>query len=105
MIETVAFTIICFILCNDCTTCVRLKKAGGGAILFIVSIFSYNTLQPLLPTQIDHLLHSTIWGFLFAYAVPNPSKKENKKDEDCKEEDCVEKKSEKDETPPISDLN
>jgi hypothetical protein len=102
MIETVAFTIICFILCKDCTTYARLKKAGGGAILFIVSIFAYNTLHPLLPTEIDHLLHSTIWGVLFAYAVPNITKKTDKKNENDDKNKKVDNDSQKE---PNSTLN
>jgi hypothetical protein len=105
MIEVIAYTVICFIICNNCTPCARWKKAGKGAILFVALFHSYNILHPLLPTEIDNLLHSTIWGVLFAYAVPNPSKKVDEKEEHCDKKDCVEKQSEKDETPPISNLN
>jgi hypothetical protein len=107
MIEAVAFASICFVLCNGCTPRDRLKKAGGGAILFLALFHAYNILQPLLPSEVDAILHSTIWGVLCAYAVPtaNPSKKEDEKNEDCDEKDDEEKKPEKDETPPISDLN
>jgi len=109
MVEVVAFAVICYFLCKDCSRAERWKKAGGGAIIFVVLFSAYNTLQPLLPTEIDHLLHSTIWGVLFAYAVPNSSKKMDEKDEDCDKKDdkkeSVEKTPQEDETPPISDLN
>jgi hypothetical protein len=86
MIEAVAYAIVCFVICKSCTPRDRLKKAGKGAILFVALFFAYNTLQPLLPEEIDHLLYTTIWGVLFAYAVPtdkeclNQPKNDNKKD-------------------------
>jgi hypothetical protein len=101
--EAIAFAIICYFLCKDCSRAERWKKAGGGAVLFIALFLSYNTLQPLLPTEIDTILHSTIWGVLCAYAVPNT--KTDKQNEDCNEKDGAEKKPQEDETPPISDLN
>jgi hypothetical protein len=84
MIEAVAFGVICFIICNGCTFYDRLKKGAWGAVLFVALFHSYTILQPLLPEEIDHLLHSTIWGVLFAYAVPNQTKStdENKEDSD-----------------------
>lgn len=112
MIEAIAYAVICFIICNNCTARERWKKAGGGATLFIALFYSYNTLQPLLPSEIDAILHSTIWGVLCAYAVPNSPKKVDEQSEDCDKKgedrdkkDGVEKKPEKDETPPNSDLN
>ena len=105
MIEAIAFASICFILCNGCTFRDRLKKAGGGAILFLALFHAYNILQPLLPSEVDAILHSAIWGVLCAYAVPNPSKKMDEKGENCDEKDDEEKKPQKDETPPTSDLN
>jgi hypothetical protein len=90
MIEAIAYAIVCFIICKTCSLCDRLKKACKGATLFIALSFSYNTLHPLLPQEIDHLLYTTIWGVLFAYAVPTeqqPKKKSDKEqgdDEDDK---------------------
>ena len=89
MIEAVAYAIVCFIICKTCTPRDRLIKAGKGAILFITLFFAYNTLQPLLPEEIDHLLHSTIWGVLFAYAVPNQTKRTDEDKEDCDENQKV----------------
>jgi len=97
MIEAIAYTVICFIICNNCNTRDRLKKAGKGAILFIALFFAYNTLQPLLPEEIDHLLHSTVWGVLFAYAVPNSTKGTDEKKEDRDEDQKVD--DEKQEAP------
>ncbi len=94
MIEAIAFAIICYVLCKDCAPYDRLKKAVGGAILFAVLFYAYNTLQPLLPTEIDHLLHSTIWGVLFAYAVPNHTKRKNEENETKEKEDGVDKETE-----------
>jgi hypothetical protein len=91
MIEAIAFAVICYFLCHNCSTHKRLKKAVGGAILFIILFFSYNTLQPLLPTEIDHLLHSSIWGVLFAYAVPNQTKSKNKQQETEEKKNDIEK--------------
>ena len=98
MIEAVAYAIVCFVICKACSFRDRLKKAGGGAILFIALFFAYNTLQPLLPAEIDHLLYTTIWGVLFAYAVPNDkacqiSHEQSKNDS---EKDNIEKKPEED---------
>jgi len=101
MIEAVAYAIVCFVVCKTCTPRDRLLKAGKGAILFIALFFAYNTLQPLLPVEIDHLLYSTLWGVLFAYAVPVNN--ENNKDDN--EKDGVEKKPEKDQDPPIFEFN
>jgi len=94
MIEAVAYAIVCFVICKSCTPRDRLMKACKGAILFIALFFAYNTLQPLLPAEIDHLLYTTIWGVLFAYAVPNDkachiSHKQSKNDS---EKDGVEEK-------------
>jgi len=96
MIEAVAYAIVCFVICKSCTPRDRLLKAGKGAILFIALFFAYETLQPLLPAEIDHLLYTTIWGVLFAYAVPNDkachiSHEQSKNDS---EKDGVEKKPE-----------
>jgi len=102
MVETVAYAIICFVICNDCTTRDRLKKASGGTILFLALFSAYNTLQPLLPSEIDHLLHSTIWGVLFAYAVPNSTQGTDKKQEDGDENKKVDDDEQKE---PNSDLN
>jgi len=102
MIEAIAYTVICFIICNNCNTCDRLKKAGGGAILFVALFQSYNILQPLLPTEIDHLLHSTVWGMLFAYAVPNSTKGTDKAEEDRNEDQKVD---DEEQEAPNSDLN
>ena len=102
MIEAVAYAIVCFIICKTCTPRDRLIKAGKGAILFIALFFAYNTLQPLLPEEIDHLLHSTIWGVLFAYAVPNSTKGTDKAEENRNEDQKVD--DEKQEAP-NSDLN
>jgi hypothetical protein len=71
MIEAVAFGVICFIICNTCSLSDRLKKGAGGTLLFFALFQAYNTLQPLLPSEVDAILHSTIWGVLCAYAVPN----------------------------------
>jgi hypothetical protein len=85
MMEAIAFGAICFILApKGSPLAQRLKKGAGGAILFVALFQSYSVLQPLLPSEIDHLLHSTIWGVLFAYAVPNPqnrTKVENKEEQ------------------------
>jgi len=89
MIEAIAFATVCFIICKDCTFCDRLKKGAGGAILFVALFQSYNILQPLLPTEIDHLLHSTVWGVLFAYAVPNSTKGTDKAEKDHNEDQKV----------------
>jgi len=93
MIEAVAFATICVLLCKDCALCDRLKKGAWGAILFLALFQSYTILQPLLPTEIDPLLHSTVWGVLFAYAVPNSTKgtdeKKEDRDEDQKVDDCA----------------
>ena len=89
MIEAIAYITICFFICNACTFWNRLKKAGGGAIVFIALFQSYNILHPLLPTEIDSLLHSTIWGVLFAYAVPNQPKSTDKKKEDRDEDEKI----------------
>jgi hypothetical protein len=107
MIETVAYAIVCFIICKTCTLRDRLIKAGKGAILFIALFFAYNTLHPLLPEEIDHLLYTTIWGVLFAYAVPTDKacQLDNKKDKDHNEKDGVEKETKKNEDPPISEFN
>ncbi len=71
MMETIAYAILCFILTPKGSPALsRLKKGAGGAVLFIALFKSYAILQPLLPPEIDHLLHSTVWGVLFAYAVP-----------------------------------
>jgi hypothetical protein len=93
--EATAYAILCFILAPKGSPIpFRLKKGAGGAILFVALFLSYTILQPLLPTEIDHLLHSTIWGVLFAYAVPtehHPKKKSNKEqgdDEDDKKHTC-----------------
>jgi hypothetical protein len=102
MIEVIAYTIICFIICNHCTSYDRWKKAGGGTILFVALFQSYNILQPLLPTEIDHLLHSTIWGVLFAYAVPNQTKGTDKKNENHDEDKKVDDDSQEE---PNSTLN
>jgi len=90
--EAIAYAILCFILApKGSPISYRLKRKAGGAILFIALFQSYAILQPLLPTEIDNLLHSTIWGVLFAYAVPtehHPKKKCDKEqgdDEDDKE--------------------
>jgi hypothetical protein len=92
MMEAIAFGVLCFILAIGSPVPYRLKKGAGGAILFLTLFQSYAVLQPLLPTDIDHLLHSTIWGVLFAYAVPSqhhPKKESDKEqgdDEDDEEE-------------------
>jgi hypothetical protein len=97
MIEAVAYAIVCFIICKTCSFRDRLLKAGKGAVLFIALFFAYNTLQPLLPEEIDHLLYTTIWGVLFAYAVPTDkaSQVENEKSKDDNEKDDVEKEPQK----------
>ena len=82
MIETIAYATVCFVICKTCTPRDRLIKAGKGAILFIALFFAYNTLQPLLPAEIDHLLYTTIWGVLVAYAVPNDAQRTNKNEKD-----------------------
>jgi hypothetical protein len=110
MIEAIAYGVICFFICNTCFLSERLKKGACGTLLFFALSQAYNTLQPLLPPQVDAVLHSTIWGVLCAYAVPSSpackvSQKTDEKDENYKEKDGVEKQPEKDETPPISDLN
>jgi len=107
MIEAVAYAIVCFVVCKTCTPRDRLLKAGKGAILFIALFFAYNTLQPLLPVEIDHLLYSTLWGVLFAYAVPSnkASEMNNEKNKDNNEKDGVEKKPEEDQDPPIFEFN
>jgi hypothetical protein len=69
--EAIAFAIICFILAPKGSLCHRLKKGAGGAILYIALFQSYHILHPLLPTELGYVLHSTIWGALFAYATPN----------------------------------
>jgi len=89
MIEAVAFATICVLLCKDCVLCERLKKGAWGAVLFIALHHSYAVLQPLLPTEIDYLLHSTVWGVLFAYAVPNTTKGIDEKKEDRDEDQKV----------------
>jgi hypothetical protein len=98
MIEAIAYAIVCFIICKSCSPRDRLKKAGKGAILFIALFFAYDTLQPLLPEEIDHLLYSTIWGVLFAYAVPTEKERreDNKERKDDNEQDGVEKKPQED---------
>jgi len=95
MIEAVAFAIICFTIYNGCTVYDRLKKGAGGAILFVALFQSYTILQPLLSDEIDHLLHSTIWGVLFAYAVPNNTKATDKKQEDNDKDKAVDDDVEK----------
>ena len=95
MIEAVAYAIVCFVICKTCSFRDRLLKAGKGAILFIALFFAYNTLQPLLPEEIDHLLYTTIWGVLFAYAVP-ADKACQIKDKDDNEKDGVEKEPKED---------
>jgi hypothetical protein len=105
MVETIAFATICFFLAGGAFG-YRLKKGAGGAILFVALHYSYTILSPLLPTEIDNLLHSTVWGVLFAYAVPTEqSKKMDEEPENDGEEDGEEKDPEEDSTPPISDLN
>ena len=89
MIEAIAFATVCFIICKDCTFCDRLKKGAWGAVLFIALHHSYTVLQPLLPEEIDHLLHSTVWGVLFAYAVPNQTKRTDEDKEDRDEDQKV----------------
>jgi hypothetical protein len=70
--EATAFAIICFILAPKGSPILhRLKRGAGGAILYIALFQSYSILHPLLPTELGYLLHSTIWGALFAYATPN----------------------------------
>ena len=102
MIETItyaiAYAIVCFVICKTCFLRDRLKKAGEGAILFIALFFAYNTLQPLLPKEIDHLLYTTIWGVLFAYAVPTDKSCQisHEKDEDDNKKDGVEKEPKED---------
>jgi len=98
MIEAVAYAIVCFVICKTCTPRDRLIKAGKGAILFIALFFAYNTLQPLLPAEIDHLLYTTIWGVLFAYAVPTDKEcqRKDEQSENNSEKDGVEKKPEED---------
>jgi hypothetical protein len=86
MIEPIAFGVICFILTPN-GFFRRLKKGVGGTILYTVLIQSYTVLQPLLPTEIDELLHSTIWGVLFAYAVPEKIKGNDKGKKDNHEKD------------------
>ena len=102
MIEAVAYAIVCFVICKACSVRDRLLKAGKGAILFIALFFAYNTLQPLLPAEIDHLLYSTIWGVLFAYAVPNSTKGTDEKKEDRDEDQKVDDGAQKE---PNSTLN
>jgi len=94
MIEAIAYAIVCFVICKTCSLRDRLIKAGKGAILFIALFFAYNTLQPLLPAEIDHLLYTTIWGVLFAYAVPTNKAchMDNKKDKDHNEKESIEEK-------------
>jgi hypothetical protein len=98
MIEAVAYAIVCFVICKTCTPRDRLKKACKGAILFIALFFAYETLQPLLPEEIDHLLYTTIWGVLFAYAVPTDKEchKSHEQSKNNSEKDGVEKKPEED---------
>ena len=98
MIEAIAYAIVCFVICKTCSFRDRLQKAGKGTILFITLFFAYNTLQPLLPEEIDHLLYTTIWGVLFAYAVPADKecrKKMDEKDESHNEKDDEEKPPQK----------
>ena len=94
MVEAIAYAIVCAVICKTCSYRERLKKAGGGAILFITLFFAYNTLQPLLPAEIDHLLYTTIWGVLFAYAVPTDKAchMNNKKDKNHNEKESIEEK-------------
>jgi len=98
MVEAVAYAIVCFVICKSCTPRDRLIKAGKGAILFIALFFAYNILQPLLPEEIDHLLYSTIWGVLFAFAVPTDkaSQVKNEEGKDGNEQDGVEKEPKED---------
>jgi len=110
MVEAIAFGVICFVICNTCSLSERLKKGAGGILLFFALFQSYNTLQPLLPSEVDAILHSAIWGVLCAYAVPSSrackaSEKMDEKDENCDKEDGEEKKPQEAKTPPISDLN
>jgi len=98
MIETIAYAIVCFVICKNCSTRDRLMKAGKGAILFIALFFAYNTLQPLLPVEIDHFLYTAIWGFLFAYAVPAEKNRQTHNGDD-------KKKPQDGQTPPNSTLN
>jgi hypothetical protein len=98
MIEAIAYAIICFVICKSCSFRDRLIKAGKGAILFIALFFAYNILQPLLPEEIDHLLYTTIWGVLFAFAVPTDkaSQTKDEKDKDDNEQKGVKKKPKED---------
>jgi len=112
MIETIAYAVVCFVICKNCSTRDRVMKAGRGAILFFALFSAYNTLQPLLPTEIDHLLYTTVWGVLFAYAVP--TEKECQVSNNCKKCNCEkckcekcddEKKPQDGQTPPNFTLN
>ena len=109
MIEAIAFGVICFVICNTCSLSDRLKKGAGGILLFFALFQSYNTLQPLLPPEVDAILHSTVWGVLCAYAVPSSrackaSEKMDEKDENCDKKDCVQKEPQEDKTPLSSEL-
>jgi hypothetical protein len=109
MIEAIAFGVICFIICNTCPLSTRLKKGAGGTLLFFALFQSYNTLQPLLPSEVDAILHSTVWGVLCAYAVPSSrvykaSKKVDEKNENGDEKDCVQKETREEKSPSISEL-
>jgi len=110
MIEAIAFGVICYAICNTCSLSERTKKGAGGTLLFFALFQSYNTLQPLLPPEVDAILHSVIWGVLCAYAVPfspacKVSKKMDEKDKNCDEKDCIQKEPQEPKTPPTSDLN
>jgi hypothetical protein len=91
MLEAIAFATLCFILApKGSPVSFRLRKGAGGAILFIALFQSYTILQPLLPSEINNLLHSTIWGVLFAYAIPtqhHPKKQSNKEQGDDEDDE------------------
>jgi hypothetical protein len=85
--EAIAFATICFILAPKGSPILhRLKKGAGGAILYIALFQSYHILRPLLPTELGYLLHSAIWGALFAYATPNLPLRNSSTDEGKKEQ-------------------